>query len=190
MPKTGPKRDLDAERRILDATRTLICAHGPRQVSINAIAAAAGVGKQTIYRWWPSRSAVVVDALERMFEAESPFPDSGSTRDDIRTQMHRVAATFASPTGSIIRELVADAQGDPAVAEEFGRRFFAERRARAGAVVRAGIERGELRDDLDVEVVVDLLYAPLWLRLLIGHQPLGPAEADEVLDHVWPAIRR
>lgn len=188
MPKTGPKRDMDAERRILDAARDLICERGPNRVSINDIAAAAGVGKQTIYRWWPSKSAVVVDALERMFEAESPFPDTGSALGDVRAQVRRVAATFASPTGSIIRELVAEAQGDPAVAEEFRRRFFAERRARAAAVVRAGIERGELRADLDVETAVDLLYAPLWLRLLVGHQPLGRADADRIVDHAWPAL--
>ena len=92
MPATGPKRDLDAERRILEATRTLISSRGPNCVSINDIAAEAGVGKQTIYRWWPSKAAVVIDALERIFETDSPFPDSGSAHSDLRTQLRRVAA--------------------------------------------------------------------------------------------------
>jgi AcrR family transcriptional regulator len=188
MPKTGPKRDPEAQQRILDAARELICTRGPGRVSINEIAEAAQVGKQTIYRWWPSRSAVVIDALEQMFETASPFPDSGSTYGDIRTQMHRVAASFASPAGAIIRELVAESQSDPTIAAEFRRRFFDERRLRASAVVQRGIERGELRADLDIETVVDALYAPLWLRLLIGHQPLSRRAVDRILDQTWPNL--
>lgn len=123
-----------------------------------------------------------------MFESESPFPHTGSAYDDIRTQMQRVAKTFASPTGSIIRELVADSQGDPDIAEQFRIRFFAERRIRATAVIQAGIDNGELRDDLDIETVVDVLYAPLWLRMLIEHQPLSQTAADSILDQTWPNL--
>lgn len=188
MPKTGPKRDLDAERRILDAARDLISERGPRRVGINDIAAAAGVGKQTIYRWWPSKTAVVIDALERLFESESPFPDTGSAYEDIRTQMGLVATTFSSPTGSIIRELVAESQGDDQVAEQFRLRFFAERRARGAAALSAGIDRGELRSDLDIETVIDILYAPLWLRMLVGHEALTPEAVDRVINHVWPSL--
>jgi AcrR family transcriptional regulator len=175
-------------QRILDSTRELICARGPRQITINEIAAHAGVGKQTIYRWWPSKTAVAIEALEQMFEAESPFPDSGSAHDDTRTQMRRVADTFASPTGSIIRELVAESQGDVTIAEEFRVRFFAERRRRARAVLQAGVDRGELCADLDVEVAIDLLYAPLWMRLLVGHQPLTQRCVDAIVDLAWSGL--
>jgi AcrR family transcriptional regulator len=188
MGTTGPKRDLDAQQRILSATRDLICERGPGRVSINEIAAAAGVGKQTIYRWWPTRSAVVIDALEAGFEHDNPFPDSDTTKDDLRTQMRRVATTFASPTGSIIRELVADAQGDATLGREFRERFFEQRRVRARAVVTRGMERGELRADLPLETVIDLLYAPLWLRMLIAHEPLDESVADSILDLVWPCL--
>jgi AcrR family transcriptional regulator len=188
MGKRGPHRDLELRRQILDATRELICAQGPLRVSVNQIAAAAGVGKQTIYRWWPSKSGLVIDALEDMFEAETPFPDTGSARDDLAIQMRRVAATFASPTGSIIRELVAESQADVTVAAAFRERFFSERRRRAAMALQAGVARGELRQDLDLEVAIDLLYAPLWLRMLIGHQPLSQVSADLILEQVWPAI--
>ena len=117
MPKHGPHRDPEAHQRILDATRELICERGPNQVSINEIASAANVGKQTIYRWWPSKAAVVIDALEQMIQAQNPFPTTGSAYGDIQTQMRRVAQSLASPTGAIIRELVAESQGDPDVAE-------------------------------------------------------------------------
>ncbi len=98
MGRTGPHRDLDLETRILASTRELICSRGPRVVSINEIAAHAGVGKQTIYRWWPTKAAVVIASLERQFASESPFPTSGSAKDDLRSQMRAVAGIFSSPT--------------------------------------------------------------------------------------------
>lgn len=188
MAKPGPERDLDAKRRILDATRGLIAEQGPNRVGVDEIVARAGVGKQTIYRWWSSKAAVVLDALEESFEIERAFPDTGSTRRDLRIQMRRVATAFASPTGAIIQQAVSRSQGDPDVAEEFRRRFFDRRRGHAAAVIERGIARGELRGDLPVETAVDVLYAPLWLRLLVGHQPLTAAAADDILDLVWPAL--
>ena len=185
MARCGPKRDLEAEQRILDAAASLIAARGPAQVTINEIAAEAGVGKQTIYRWWPSKDAVLIDALEQVFDAENPFADSGSTKEDLRRQMRRVARSFASATGSIVRELVAASQGDPQTAEQFRRRFFDQRRDRARAVLQRGIDRGELTASVPVEVMIDLLYAPLWLRLLFGHQPLSNAGVDALIDAAW-----
>jgi AcrR family transcriptional regulator len=189
MARPGPKRDLAARQRILDATRALIAETGPNRVAVDDIAAAAAVGKQTIYRWWPSKTAVVIDALEEAFEADNPFPDTGSVREDVATQMRRVAAAFSSPTGAIIRQLVSDSQGDDAAAAEFRRRFFDQRRIRARATIERGIARRELRGDLPIETVIDALYAPLWLRLLVGHQPLDDAAVDELCDVVWPAIQ-
>jgi AcrR family transcriptional regulator len=189
MGRTGPHRDLNLQARILTSTRDLIFAEGPRAVSINQIASHAGVGKQTIYRWWPSKASVVIDALEQQFASESPFPTSGSAKEDIRTQMRAVAATFSSPTGSMIRELVAEAQGDPVLAEEFRTRFVAERRRGGAAALRAGIAGGQLRADLDIEIVIDLLYAPLWLRMLLGHQPLDEATVDAIVEQAWPALK-
>lgn len=103
--------------------------------------------------------------------------------------MRRVARLFASPTGAIIRELVAASQGDPLIAEEFRTRFFAARRLRAAATLASGIESGELRVDLDIETTIDLLYAPVWLRLLVGHQTLTRTAADRILTHIWPALQ-
>lgn len=185
MPRT---RDESARRRVLDSARNLICEHGPRAVSVDAIASAAGVGKQTIYRWWPSKSAVVMDALVEMTDPE-PAAEPDSAYAAIRLQMRRVAHLFSSRQGQLIRELVADAQGDPPLAEEFRDRFFAHRRARGAATIEKGIASGELRRDLDVADVLDLLYAPLWARLLIGHGAISQSAADRLLDLAWPALR-
>jgi AcrR family transcriptional regulator len=188
MAKPGRKRDEDAEQRILDATRDLISVRGSSQVTINEIAAEANVGKQTIYRWWPTKAVLVLDALEREIKSANPPPSTGSTYGDIRTQMRRVAAMFASPTGSIIRELIAESLGNDDIAKQFRERFFDERLKRGMPTFEAGVAKGELRADLDLEIVSEMLYAPLWLRMIIGNRPLTPAVADQILDYAWPIL--
>jgi AcrR family transcriptional regulator len=160
-------------------------------VSIDQIAAAVGVGKQTIYRWWPSRSAVVMDALIELTDPDpSELPES--VREAVRLQMQRVARMFSSRQGRLIREVVADAQGDADLAKDFRRRFFAHRRARGAATIARGIARGiasgELRPDLDIDDVLDVLYGPLWLRLLVGHRATSPRAVDHLLDLTWPGL--
>jgi AcrR family transcriptional regulator len=172
---------------VLDSARELVCELGPSAVTVDEIAASADVGKQTIYRWWPSKSAVIMDALIAMTD---PVPDRlpDPTYEAIRLQMRRVAAMFTSRNGQLIREVIADAQGDPTVAEDFRRRFFSHRRDRGAAVLSRGIESGDLRPDLNIDDALDLLYAPLWLRLLVGHLPTTPAAAERMLRLAWPAI--
>ena len=172
---------------MLDSARDLVCQLGPRAVTVDEIAAAAGVGKQTIYRWWPSKSSVIMDALIELTDPDpADLPDS--TYEAVRLQMRRVAGMFASRNGELIRELVADSQGDPALAKDFRNRFFAHRRARGAATLEKGIATGELRPDLDIDDALDVLYGPLWLRLLVGHRPLSQAAADHVLALVWPGL--
>jgi AcrR family transcriptional regulator len=184
----GRTRDEDAQRRILDAAFRLVGEQGPAQVRIDAIAQAAGVGKQTIYRWWPTKTAVVMDALVQQTMAETPFPDTGDARADLRTHLQSVVRVFRSPTGCVIRELVAEGQADPAVAEEFRSRFWQPRRDLSTACLRAGIARGQVRDDLPLETTLDAIYGVLWVRLLIGHRALDRRAVDQVLDVVWPGV--
>ncbi len=184
----GRTRDVDAEHRILDATFELISTRGAGAVGIDEIAAAANVGKQTIYRWWPSRTAVVVDALLRRTVTDTPFAETGDTRADLRDHLQRVVKVFSSPTGALIREVLADAQSDADTATAFRERFWQPRRDLSAACLRAGIERGQVRDDIDIDTVLDALYGPIWLRLLIGHRRLRPAVVDHTLGPIWRGI--
>jgi AcrR family transcriptional regulator len=184
----GRTRDEDARQRILDAAFRLVGEEGPAKVRIDAIAEAAGVGKQTIYRWWPTKTAVVMDALVQQTMAETPFPDTGDTRADLRTHMQAVIRLFRSPTGSVIREVVAEAQADPSVAEEFRARFWQPRRDLSTACLKAGIARGQVREDLPLETALDAIYGVLWVRLLIGHRKLDRLVLDQILDVVWRGI--
>jgi AcrR family transcriptional regulator len=180
-------RDEAARRRVLNSARDLVSERGPRAVTVDEIAAAAGVGKQTLYRWWPSKSSVIMDALIELTDPD-PADLPESAYEALRLQMRRVAAMFASRNGELIRELVADSQGNPALAKDFRDRFFAHRRARGAATLEKGIVTGELRPDLDVDDALDVLYGPLWLRLLVGHRPVTQGAADDLLELVWPGL--
>src|SRR5262249_55908011 len=151
-------------------------------VTIDAIVAAAGVGRQTIYRWWPSRTAVVLDALVESTLRATPFPQTDDVRRDFRDHLRRVARLFNSPTGTLIRALVAEAIADPAVAGELHERFWEPRRDLARAALRRGVADGQVRAGLDEEAALDALYGPLWARLLVGHRAITAATADAVID--------
>lgn len=157
-----------------------MASEGPGGASIGAIAAAAGSGRQTIYRWWPSRTALVAEALEEVFERESSFPVTDDPADDLRVQMRSTAKLMRSPAGAMLRELLSEAQRDDEAAELFRERFFDRRREHARDAVERGMSAGVFRADVDVITAIDLLYAPLWLRLLAGHAPLTPAAVDRI----------
>jgi hypothetical protein len=129
-----------------------------------------------------------MDALVQKTMAQTPFPDTGDTRADLRAHMQSVVRLFRSPTGCVIRELVAEAQADPSVAEEFRRRFWQPRRDVSSARIRAGIGHGQVREDVPIETALDAIYGVLWVRLLIGHRALDRRALDQILDVVWPGI--
>lgn len=187
MPR-GRKRDEDARQRVLDAAFELVGSNGHGKVAINDIADAANVAKQTIYRWWPSRTAVILDALVVASMKETPFKETGDTRADFRAHLRSVVRVFNSPTGALIRQLVAEAQTDDNIAEEFRTRFWNPRRELSLVHLRRGIELGQIRPDVEPEAVLDAIYGPLWLRLTIGHLPLKLRDADDILDTIWPGI--
>ncbi len=187
MPR-GRTRDQDARQRVLDAAFDLVGSEGGRKVTINDIAASANVAKQTIYRWWPSRTAVVLDALVVGSMKATPFGESGDTRADFRAHLRAVIRVFNSPTGALIRELIAESQSDAAIAEEFRRRFWRPRRKLSLAHLHRGIDVGHVRPDIEPEAVLDAIYGPLWLRLTIGHLPLRLKDADDILDAIWPGV--
>ncbi len=187
MPR-GRVRDLDAHDRILDATFNLLSSPDRCEVRIDDIAAAANVGKQTIYRWWPSRDAVAIDALLRGTLNATPFNDTGDTHRDLADHLRKVARLFSSPTGALIKNIVGDAQRSTRASEDFHTRFWAPRRELSIARLRQGIESGQVRRDIDIELCLDALYGPLWTRLIFGHLPISTKVADQSLAVLWPQI--
>ncbi len=187
MPR-GRKRDEDARQRILDAAFELVGANDPGAVAINDIADTAGVAKQTIYRWWPSRTAVILDALVDGTMKATPFRESDDIRADFDAHLRTVIRLFESPTGGLIRELLAESQSDDVIASEFRERFWGPRRELSRSRLERGIELGQVRADLDPEVVLDVIYGTLWLRLMVRHASMRPADASTIVTAVWSGI--
>jgi AcrR family transcriptional regulator len=183
------RRNEKARTAILRAANQLLDRRGFQRLTIEGIAADAGVGKATIYRWWPSKAAVVMDAVLEVASPRIPFPDTGSAREDLRRQIASVIDLYTgTKTGGGIRALIAESQHDPSLAESLRDRFIASRRAEAATVFERGIERGELRADLEIGVAIDALYGAVYYRLLVSHAPLDPAYADVLIDQVFPAF--
>jgi AcrR family transcriptional regulator len=157
-------------------------------VTVEAIAERAGVSKATVYRWWPNRAAVVMDGFLSIVSSQVPFPHTGRAREDIRIHMRRLAEAFSGKIGSTVAALIAEGQSDPELAEALRSRWLSVRREEARDILELGIERGELRDDIDPEVAVDVLYGPIYYRLLVGHAPLDNDFADALADHVFAGL--
>src|SRR6185437_13940395 len=187
-PRGRPRSDA-TRVAIQRAALALLQKGGWGALSVDAIAAHAGVGRATIYRWWPNKAAVVMDAFLADTAPQMPFPDTGSAREDLRQQMRRVIRLFNLPA---VRRpflaLIAESQHDPELAGALRERFIAQRRSAATGVVARGIERGELRSDLDPGIVIDALYGALYYRLLISGQALTAGYADRVVEQLYPAL--
>jgi AcrR family transcriptional regulator len=185
----GRPRSERARRAILQAANELLESEGFAAVTVEAIAERAGVSKATIYRWWPNRAAVVMDGFLSIVSSEVPFPHTGHAREDIRIHMRRLAEAFSGKIGRTVAALIAEGQSDPELAEALRSRWLSVRRTEAKKILELGIERGELREDIDQEVAVDVLYGPIYYRMLVGHAPLDDDFADALADHVFGGLR-
>ena len=184
----GRPRSERAHRAILQAANELLESEGFASVTVEAIAERAGVSKATVYRWWPNRAAVVMDGFLSAVSSEVPFPHTGHAREDIRIHMRRLVEAFGGKMGRTVAALIAEGQADPELAEALRSRWLSVRRTEAKEILELGIERGELREDLDPEVAVDILYGPIYYRMLVGHAPLEEDFANALADHVFAGL--
>ncbi len=176
----GRPRSEQSRQAILRSTLKLLRKAGFAQLSIEAIAADAGVGKATVYRWWPNKGALVVDAFASSTEAELRFPDSGSVYRDMALQMNQFLAVLHSSRGRIVKAVIAAGQSDAKLLEEFRNRLLRPRRQGAYRTLRRGIERGELPENLDLDLVLDILYGAMYMRFLIRHDELSESYINDV----------
>jgi AcrR family transcriptional regulator len=176
----GRPRSEHARTAILRSTLNLLQHTGFPELTIEAIAADAGVGKTTVYRWWPNKGALVVDAFASSTETRLHFPDTGSVYRDMSLQMNQFLGILRTRRGRIVAELLGAGQSDPELLEAFRERFLRQRRQEAYKTLRRGIERGELPKSLDLDLVLDILYGAMYMRFLIRHDELSESYVKEV----------
>ncbi|MEU6198748.1 TetR/AcrR family transcriptional regulator [Streptomyces sp. NPDC047061] len=185
--RQGRPRSEEARRAILAAAMDGLQEHGYAGLTIEGIAARAGVGKQTIYRWWPSKADVVLDAMLDLAETEIAVPDEGSLPADLTAFL---TATFRQRgRRPVLIGLMAQALLDPVFAVAFRERFLFSRRAALGELLERARARGEIAAGLDPDLLIDVVYGVLWYRLLLDHAPLDEAAGRQLADLVVRAVR-
>ncbi|WP_231988587.1 TetR/AcrR family transcriptional regulator [Mycobacterium sp. 1274761.0] len=180
--RPGRPRSEASRAAVLRATSQLLRDVGLRAMTTEQIAGRSGASKATIYKWWPNKYAVAIEAFLTEMMAESHDPDTGSARDDLATVMHGLLRFYTGPSGRVFAQLVGEAQADPAILQELRIHLVDSRRELFRTIWDRGVDRGEFRGDLDSDAVIDLLIGPALYRLLVGHAPLTGREADTLVD--------
>jgi AcrR family transcriptional regulator len=187
----GRPRSEKAHKAILSAAMELLFDQGLHTMSIDEVARRAGVSKATIYRWWPSKERLALDALATEWASTPPASQrhTGSLRGDLLTRFRPwIRQLNRKPYARVVAGLVAEAQTSPDFAELYRSHFVQARRDATREILVRARDRGEIAADTDLDVTLDLLYGPIYHRLLHGHAPLTERFAQQVIDHVIAAI--
>lgn len=186
--RPGRPRSEKARKAVMRSALALLRQVGFHELTIEAVAARAGVGKATIYRWWPNKAELVIELFASVVGEELSFPTSPPVLDAIHQQMRRWVPIFHSPLGQVVSTVIGAGQSDPSILKAFRNHWVEPRRVEARRLLRAAMKRGELRKDLNPDLVLDLLYGPLYLRLLLKHSPLNKTFVDKVFNLVAPIL--
>lgn len=180
--RAGRPRSQQARAAVLRATSELMREAGLRAMTTEDIAARSGASKATIYKWWPNKYAVAVEAFLSEMAVESADPDTGSAREDFRLALRGLIHFYTGEYGAAYAQLVGEAQFDPKIGAELRDHLVGSRRELVRAIWDRGVARGELRADVDPEVAIDLIFGPAMYRLVAGHAPLDDTAAEAVID--------
>jgi AcrR family transcriptional regulator len=185
----GRPRDAEARKRILDSAAQLLEERCFDEISVDAIAEHSGAGKATVYRWWPNKSAVLIEAFRERIAKVLPFPKTGDFRQDVRQQLQNFTEVlYWGRRGKVFRSFLAGALGDPDIAKAFREVWIRPRRAEARKLFEQAIDQGVARADLDPDLAVEMIYAPLYFRLMTGYGEITGAYLDQLVETVMPAL--
>ena len=184
----GRRRSEHVGQAVLEATRALIAEGGSSAATIDAISARSGVAKTSIYRRWPNRATILVDLLMRIATEAVPIPTGRDPKRALQTEMRGIAEVSDEMPGQLLRALVGEAQRDPEVASAITEGVFLPRSDASSRAVRRAQEEGSLRQDIPPLLAVDLLFGPVFYRMLVRHQPLNDAYIGQVFKYVTEGL--
>jgi AcrR family transcriptional regulator len=164
------------------AAAELLDEGGLPAVTIETVSARSGVSKPTIYRYWPNRTAVAIEAFAQHMAGHVPLAGTGDPRRDLAEQVRRVAAFYQTKAGTVFAQLLAATVTDPQAAGRLRDQFLADRRADVTRLWQRAVDLGQARPGIGADIAIDVLFSPIVYRLLVGHAPFGPAEAAQLAD--------
>jgi AcrR family transcriptional regulator len=188
-PSDPGRRNEQSRQAIIAAAQELCVERGFAATTIEAIASRAGVGKQTIYRWWPSKAAVLVEGIANVRDRLTGFPDTGDIRADLHSQISAVTRLFGSDLGVIWRGLIGAAQTDDAAADGVRRILRVSIDQMVARLAKARAD-GQLNPDVDPELVVEMIYGPVYHTYLLRTRATDESYVDQLLDALAPALFR
>lgn len=183
----GRPRSEATQRAILDAALAELRERGYAGMTIEGIATRAGAGKQTIYRWWPSKADVVLDALLDLASTQVAVPDKGTLDADLAAFL--IATFRQNGQRAVLTGLMAQSVLDPVFADAFRERFLFARRAALRGILERAAGRGEIAPGTDLELLIDVVFGVLWYRLLVDHAPLTEKAGRELAALVLRSVR-
>jgi len=189
-PKRGRPRSETARRAILDAAAGLLEEGGISAVTMEAVAARAKVGKPTIYRSWPNAQALAMATLMEADTAVTNVRETASPLADLERQLLKVVDKFATKRGGQVRLMLAAAEQDSEIAKGFRNQVILKSRVEGHDLLTRSIAAGDIRADADIEIALDMIYGPLFYRVLIGHLPLDETFAKGLLREVLRGLQR
>ncbi len=182
VSRPGRPRSEQSRAAVLRATSELLHEVGMRAMTTEEIASRSGTSKATIYKWWPNKYAVAVEAFLSEMMAESPDPDTGSAHEDLRAVLRGLMHFYTGPSGQVFAQLIGEGQSDPLVQKELRARLVEPRRDLMRAIWDRGVARGDLRPDVHADAALDLIIGASIYRLVMGQGSLDDAGADAVID--------
>jgi len=179
----------DADEAILEACRALVEKRGYGPLSIDQVAAAAGVAKTTVYRRWPTKPALVAAAVTPLYEHTLEVPDTGTLRGDLTALLHRGRDMMVGRSGRILQMLVREADRHAELNQPLQCELHRRRKIYHQVLSRA-VARGELRPEVDQDLVAELLIGPCWMRTVVSPAPLPPELVEQIVEVVLDGIAR
>ncbi len=183
-PSRGRPRDESVQSAILNAALDIVREHGLAALSLDAIAKYAGTSRPTLYRWWQSKGEILLDAMLEATNRTVTYKQSGVLLNDLRQHARDYVVLLTGPYGAAYRAVFAEGLANDEFMKLVRTRLIAPRRAATQARLMQAIYAGELPRKVDIERLIDALYAPFLYRLILAHQPLNSKYADAHIEHI------
>ena len=198
MPKIPPKtvrrgrppsEAAESHTAILDAVYELLQEGSTRDLTLEAVAKRAKVGRPTLYKWWPSKSALVLATFHERIDRDAEVIAAGTAEEVIRGKVRRLIRALNGLFGKVLADLIAEGQSEPAILQDLHEQHMKSRRAATAADVERGKTAGEFAADIDPQLLIDSLFSPIFLRLLLRQGPLTERYGDALIDQVLRGAR-
>ena len=189
IPRGRPRSEV-SRSAVLNAAFALLAERGFEAMSVEAVAARAGVGKATVYRWWKTRAEIAVDAFLEATRDELAMPNTGSAREDFRLQISQLAALLRGPRGHALAAMLGGARSDAELAKALRERWLGVRRQWGAQRMARAIADGEALPGVELGAALSLLYGPIYTPLLFGDDPPDAEKITAVLNLAFVGIFR